>query len=157
MLAVLTFIGATVNLAKELSKANQPPPVDDDYADVNEGNPIPIFELVQAHITGVTIALYIVLALCILSVITSSMLIHGVKHNRRGLLTPFLIQEIVNVIVLAALIIWSLVIFEGHETVVYSALGTTAFLGLHVYFALVIFSQYQALGLIRMHEEISMK
>jgi len=85
------------------------------------------------------------------------MLIHGVKNDRRGLLLPYLCQEAFNIIVFFALFIWILVTFGTDIRVVGTALSMLGAVVLHIYFALVVFSQYQALGLIRMHEEHSMK
>ncbi|XP_042882201.1 uncharacterized protein LOC122259473 isoform X2 [Penaeus japonicus] len=129
---------------------------DDDYADVKEEQK-QILELVLDHMDAVKLALYILLGISLLCVVTSSMLIHGVRRKRRGLLLPYIVQEVINIIVFIALIIGTFVILGTHKVVVSSMIGVIGGILIHLYFMLVVISQYQALGLIRMHEEISMK
>lgn len=78
-------------------------------------------------------------------------------QKRRGLLLPYIVQEVINIIIFIALTIGALVILGTHRVVVSSVIGVIVGLFVHLYFMLVVISQYQALGLIRMHEEISMK
>ncbi|XP_047468648.1 uncharacterized protein LOC125024917 [Penaeus chinensis] len=129
---------------------------DDDYADIREEQK-QITEVVLDHMDAVKLALYILLGVSLMCVVTSSMLIHGVRRKRRGLLLPYIVQEVINILVFLALIIGTLVILGTHRIIVSSVLGVVVGLLMHLYFMLVVISQYQALGLIRMHEEISMK
>ncbi|XP_068248754.1 uncharacterized protein [Palaemon carinicauda] len=158
-LVIFVFLGlgadAVNTLSKHLEKAAND--YEDEYVDVREDQPPTIMELFLAHITSVTIVLYVLLALCIFMIITSSMLIHGVKNDRRGLLLPFIGQEAVNAIVFLSLFIWILATFGTDTKVIGMAISILLGTLVRGYFALVVFSQYQALGLIRMHEEHSMK
>ncbi|KAK7071675.1 hypothetical protein SK128_027433 [Halocaridina rubra] len=158
IVVMFTLLGIGTNTLKAVHNQldQQPPSEDDDYTDVRE-EAKNILEMVMDHIETVKIVLYILLGLVLLCVITSSMLIHGVRRNRRGLLVPYIFQEILNVIALVAISIWGLVIFGTQYQIVSSVIGLFIGAFIHCYFALVVFSQYQALGLIRMHEEISMK
>ncbi|XP_069982705.1 uncharacterized protein [Penaeus vannamei] len=106
---------------------------------------------------AVKLALYILLGVSLLCVVTSSMLIHGVRRKRRGLLLPYIVQEVINIIIFIVLIIGTLVIVGTHQIIVSAVVGVIGGILIHLYFMLVVISQYQALGLIRMHEEISMK
>lgn len=158
-LVMFVIMGLGADSVNKLSKAFEEKVDDyeDEYVDVREEQGPNIMEIFLDHISTVIIFLYILLAVCILMVITSSMLIHGVKNDRRGLLLPYLCQEAFNIIVFFTLFIWILVIFGTDIRVVGTALSMLGAVLLHIYFALVVFSQYQALGLIRMHEEHSMK
>lgn len=156
-LVMVLFLDVGVSTAKTLheihrSRINE----EDDYMDTQD-QPKQIMELVQEHISYVKIALYVVLALTLLLIITSSMLIHGVRTDRRGLLLPFIVQQLVNIMVFVTLDIAVLVIFGAHRVVIGSVLSMLVGCLIQLYLVLVVVSQYQALGLIRMHEEISMK
>lgn len=70
---------------------------------------------------------------------------------------PYIVQEIFNIIILLALAISVAVIFGAPELLLGIILGAAGGCILNLYFLLVVISQYQALGLLRMHEEISMK
>lgn len=160
MVVMFVFLGVGVDTAHKLSNSHQPSPshdsLDDDYADIRT-EAKNMMELIVDQISTVTVVLYILLALCLLCVVTSSMLIHGVKRNRRGLLVPYIIQEALNVIALISVDIWLLVVFGTDMRIISLGLSLAGGFLVHLYFGLVVISQYQALGLIRMHEEISMK
>ena len=66
-------------------------------------------------------------------------------------------QQVVNIVVFVALDITVLVIFGAHKIIISSVLSMLVGCLFQLYLVLVVVSQYQALGLIRMHEEISMK
>lgn len=156
-LVMVLFLDTGVSLTKSLHELNRNRlNEDDDYMDTYE-KPKQILELVQEHIGYVKVALYVMLALTLLLIITSSMLIHGVRTDRRGLLLPFIVQQLVNIVVFVALDITVLVLFGAHRVIIGSVLGMLVGCLIQLYLVLVVVSQYQALGLIRMHEEISMK
>lgn len=78
-------------------------------------------------------------------------------QNRQKLLLPFIIQESVNLVIYTALAILIVVLFGAQTMIISSVISTVVGILINLYFLLVVISQYQALGLIRMHEEISMK
>jgi len=157
LLVMLVIMQVGASTAREMHKTSTSPSVDDDYENLNLEMDESAFELMQQHIGMVKLALYVLLGLAVLLIITSSMLIHGVRRNRRGLLIPYMIQESVALLVYIALAIAPLIAIGTYNPIVYFTLSVTGGILIHVYFLLVVFSQYQALGLIRMHEEISMK
>jgi len=159
MFAILTIMMVFMNAGAKQTLREHDAAVfneDEDYPAVQE-NEKQILEIIIAHIDLVTIALYILLGVSLLCVITSSMLIHGVRNKRRGLLLPFIVQEVINIIVFIGLMIGALVGLGTHYIIVSGVMGVVGGMLIHIYCMLVIISQYQALGLIRMHEEISMK
>ncbi|KAG0720770.1 hypothetical protein GWK47_047818 [Chionoecetes opilio] len=158
MLGMMTLVDVGVQTAKHLEESHRSSldEKSNDYMDTQD-QPKNMFELIQEHMDYVRIALYIMLVLSLLTVITTSMLIHGVRRDRRGLLLPFMVQEVVNIIIFVAMDVTLLVLFGAQEAIlgmVFSVLGGVL---LQLYLLVVVISQYQALGLIRMHEEISMK
>lgn len=157
LLVMLVFLQVGVDTAKvtATSKTTSVPSSQDDMTD--ESAVEQMQKLMQEHIGTVKIVLYVLLALAVVHVITSSMLIHGIRRNRRGLLLPYLVQETVALVVHIALIIAPLIVIGTMNVVVYSVLCIAVGVVVQVYFMLVVISQYQALGLIQMHEEISMK
>nr|XP_027237946.1 uncharacterized protein LOC113829059 [Penaeus vannamei] len=152
LLVMVALFGAGTRKALEDPVFNE----DDDYADVKEEQKQAI-ELVLEHMEAVKLALYILLGVSLLCVVTSSMLIHGVRRKRRGLLLPYIVQEVINIIIFIVLIIGTLVIVGTHQIIVSAVVGVIGGILIHLYFMLVVISQYQALGLIRMHEEIIFK
>lgn len=128
----------------------------DDYADVAD-NDKAAMELVMENLDVVKNVVLALLAVSVLLLIASSCLIHGVRNKRRGMLVPYMIQELINIAVFLGLIIINHVYLGSHEVAIYFSLSVGGGLLIHLYFLLVVISQYQALGLIRMHEEISMK
>lgn len=156
MLVFLLFVDSSVDLASNIHEVHRNSLKDDDYADVGD-QPKQIFDLVKEHLSYVKIAFCIVLTLGLLSVITSSMLIHGVRRDRRGLLLPFITQEVLNIVIFIALDISVAVIFGVPDVLIGLVLGVAGGCIIELYFLLVVISQYQALGVLRMHEEISMK
>ncbi|XP_063848297.1 uncharacterized protein LOC135093233 [Scylla paramamosain] len=155
-LVMVMFLDAGVSTAKAVNEIHRSRMNDDDYMDTQD-QPKQIMELVQEHLSYVKIALYVMLALALLLIITSSMLIHGVRRDRRGLLLPFIVQQLVNIVVFVGLDIAVLVLFGAHKVIIGSVLSMLVGCLIQLYLVLVVVSQYQALGLIRMHEEISMK
>ena len=132
---------------KSLNGGQLPPDYEDD-----------IMEITKDLISIVSIIVYVIFAVCLLTVINSSMLIHGVRRNRRGLLVPYIFQEFIRIIVISSVIIWIIVVFRAQGPIIGTVLGLLTCLIIDIYFVLVVISQYQALGLIRTHEEeMSMK
>merc|ERR1711976_382774 len=72
--------------------------LDDDYTNERDiaRQQQDVLKMVMEHSETVLIVLYVFLGLAILKIITTSMLIHGTKNDRRGLLIPFCIQETIN-------------------------------------------------------------
>lgn len=157
LLLMMMLVDVGVSASKSIHESHRSSlDPDDDYVDAHD-HAQTMFELLQANITYVNIALYIMLGLAVLMIITSSMLIHGVRTDRRGLLLPFIVQEVVNIIVFIAIDIAVLVLFGAQEAIIGMVLSVVGGCLIQIYLLLVVISQYQALGLIRMHEEISMK
>lgn len=129
---------------------------DDEYLDIPEEDKH-LLELIMDNIDLVKIVIYILLGASLLIVITASMLIHGVRQNRRGLLIPFVIQDVINLLLLCAFAVLALVVLGTSMVIVIIVIVIFVVILIKVYFLMVVISQYQALGLIRMHEEISMK
>merc|ERR550519_628330 len=100
-------------------------------------------EFVKLHLSLATGLCYFFLALSLVPVVVDSMLIHGVKNNRRGLLFPFIIAESVKSVLLLILAITLLSLFGGIETIIYMAISFFVGVGLEIYFILVVVSQYQ--------------
>lgn len=70
---------------------------------------------------------------------------------------PFIIQEVLNIVIFIALDISVAVLFGFAEILLVIVLTVGGGCIIEIYLLLVVISQYQALGLLRMHEEISMK
>ena len=81
----------------------------------------------------------------------------SILQDRRGLLLPFIVQEMMNIIILIALSVTVLVLFGALNVIIGLVMSVLCGCLIKLYLLLVVISQYQALGLIRMHEEISMK
>ncbi|KAG7172661.1 hypothetical protein Hamer_G006878, partial [Homarus americanus] len=149
---MLVFIGTATDSASQLhhfantelhgSHLNE----DDEYTDSWEEQVEGILELIKAHIQ-----------MALVQIVTSSMLIHGVKHSRRGLLLPYLVITTIGILLCIIMGIVMFAVLGNASMIVSSAASMLVGAGLQVYFMLVVFSQYQALGLIRMHEDMSMK
>ncbi|XP_042215113.1 uncharacterized protein LOC121861445 [Homarus americanus] len=160
---MLVFIGTATDSASQLhhfantelhgSHLNE----DDEYTDSWEEQVEGILELIKAHIQMVQILVYLMLAIALVQIVTSSMLIHGVKHSRRGLLLPYLVITTIGILLCIIMGIVMFAVLGNASMIVSSAASMLVGAGLQVYFMLVVFSQYQALGLIRMHEDMSMK
>ncbi|XP_076054785.1 uncharacterized protein LOC143033345 [Oratosquilla oratoria] len=132
--------------------------MDDDYVEAEvQGIVERLLGMVTEHLGGVLIALYITLALSFLWLITSSLLLHGVRRNRRGFLVPWILEEAVILLLFIAIIIVCFVVYGVSVAVAIIVVGVVVTALVHLYYVLVVISQYQALGLIRMHEEISLK
>ncbi|KAF2363136.1 Protein of unknown function DUF4728 [Trinorchestia longiramus] len=114
-------------------------------------------EVLKDNVFPVKVAFLVLLALAFLSIITSSMLIHGVRKNSRGLLVPWLMQEVVHGILGLTLVILIFIVFGSHNIAWTTAIPIFACICIQIFFMLVVVSQYQALGLIRMHDEMCMK
>jgi len=159
---MMTWLQAGTSLATSVAKAA---PVDaygskdDDYTDsteykqANKDASVAVMEFVHMHVSLANGLCYFFLVLALVLVIVDSMLIHGVKNNRRGLLFPFIIAEAVKTVILLIVAITLLSLFSGVETIVYMAISLFVGVGVEIYFILVVVSQYQALGIIRMHDE----
>lgn len=137
---------------------------DDDYADANEvaqanlEGTAEIMDTIKNHVDTVKVVCYCLLFFSLFCLIAASMLIHGVKRNRRGLLLPWIVLECVKTLLFFIAPITLLALFGGNEVIIYTSLSFFVAIGLEVYFILVVISQYQALGIIRMHnDEINMK
>lgn len=116
-----------------------------------------LVDLARKYIDGFQILLLVWLVLAILSLITSSMLIHGVRRRCRGYLLPWVIQEIVHIVLSISLMVFVFVIAGAIQWSWMVALPVVLGVGLSIFFILVVISQYQALELIRMQDEICMK
>nr|XP_045608838.1 uncharacterized protein LOC123764771 isoform X2 [Procambarus clarkii] len=157
VLVILSLLSSGTNSVTSLEPS--PRPIysdDDDYADLQE-EAKNVLEIFRENIDLAKIVIYILFGTALLLVITSSMLIHGVRRNRRGLLVPFIIHDMINVIIFFGFAVVVLVVFGTHTVIISSAISIFAAILIQIYFLLVVISQYQALGLLRMHEEISMK
>jgi len=99
----------------------------------------------------------VLLILSLLSIITSSLLIHGVRKARRGLLVPWMLQEIVHFVVGILLVAFVFVLLGSVKAAWVSVLPNLLILIIQIFFFVVVLSQFQALGLIRMHDEMCMK
>ena len=157
--ARVTFIlaGNGKDDVKSLNGGQLPPDYEDDIMEITNyvGD---IMEITKYLISIVSIIVYVIFAVCLLTVINSSMLIHGVRRNRRGLFVPYIFQEFITMIVIASLSIWIIVVFRAQGPIIGTVLGLLTWVIIDIYFVLVVISQYQALGLIRTHEEeMSMK
>ncbi|XP_071527344.1 uncharacterized protein [Panulirus ornatus] len=155
-LVLLMFVGVGIEETRKSRPTPDPLEADDDYIDIREQQENAL-EWLKDHIDMIKILLYIFLGLSLLLVITTSMLIHGVRRNRQGLLLPFIVQESIMLVVYVLLIILSLVSLGSKMPIIYCDITFVVSFVVDLYFLLVVISQYQALGLIRMHEEISMK
>jgi len=113
---------------------------------------------IASHIDTAKVFFLILLVLSFLSIITSSMLVHGIRRRRRGLLLPWLGQEVIHMLVALTIVVFVFVVLGSiQEAWVFNAQVFVCFL-LEVFFFIVVLSQYQALGLIRMHnDEMCMK
>lgn len=114
-------------------------------------------EMISSHVQIVKIVFIILLVLAILSVITSSMLLHGIRSKRRGLLVPWLLQEIIHVIINLIFIILIFVVLGAMKAAWITVIPSFVVMLVQIFFFVVILSQYQALGVLRMHEDMCMK
>ncbi|XP_018016559.1 uncharacterized protein LOC108673266 [Hyalella azteca] len=114
-------------------------------------------EVLKSSVMAVKVAVLVLLVLAILSVITSSMLIHGVRKNSRSLLVPWLVQEVLHIVVFLAAVVVMFGLFGVHEVAWAIAVPLLVVMCVQVFFMCVVASQHQALGLIRMHDEMCMK
>merc|ERR1719239_879430 len=99
----------------------------------------------------------VLLVVAFLSIVTSSMLIHGIRKARRGLLVPWCCQEVVHILLTLVIIVFDFVILGVTKAAWMSVIPSFVILILQFFFFLVVVSQFQALGLIRMHDEMCMK
>ncbi|KAK3885705.1 hypothetical protein Pcinc_010091 [Petrolisthes cinctipes] len=159
ILLMLIVMGIGVDAAKETHRisATTSSSFDDDYENINEDLSQSDFELIQQNIGLVKAVLYVLLAMYTVLIITASMLIHGVRTNRRNLLLPYIVQEVISLLIFIGIAIAPLIAIGTFRIIVYFSLCVLGGIFIHIYFLLVVISQYQALGLIRMHEEMSMK
>jgi len=110
-------------------------------------------EDIANHTDTAKIVFLILLVLAFLSVVTSSMLVHGVRRRRRGMLVPWLAQEVLHMVVGVAIIVLVFMLLGSiQEAWVFNAQMFVCIL-FQVFFFVVVVSQFQALGLIRMHED----
>ncbi|KAB7499439.1 hypothetical protein Anas_01187, partial [Armadillidium nasatum] len=120
-----------------------------------------VIEFIETHIETVKIILLIAVCQQLLDVICSSCLIHGIRRNRRGLLLPWAITHclylVIELSILVVYIVLLVYLSEFYSAILPSMAVLLIWMALHIYFILVVISQYQALGLIRMHDEMCMK
>lgn len=136
---------------------------DDEYTDVagdkfkadNADAMKDIMDVFTKSMDTVKVVCFCLLTYSLLLLIVASMLIHGIRRNRRGLLAPWIILECGKTLIFLIGAITLFAIFGGNEIIVYTGLSMFAAVGLEIYFILVVVSQYQALGIIRMHDEIA--
>lgn len=107
-------------------------------------------EMIDKYIFIIKIVFLVFLILSFLSIVTSSMLIRAVKTARRGLLMPWVIQEVIHILVGVACIVGLLVSIQAVWVWCVPFLVSLVF---QVFFMVVVISQYQALGLLRMHDD----
>jgi len=115
------------------------------------------FDAISHHIDTAKIIFLILLVIAFLSVVTTSLMIHGVRKNYRGMIIPWLVQEVVHFLMCWAVII-TVFVFLGpiREAWIFASSFVLSF-ALQVVAFLVVLSEYQALGLIRMHNDMCMK
>lgn len=114
-------------------------------------------EAVKKGTFAVKIVFLCLLILAILAIVTSSCLIHGVKRQRRGLLLPWMMHECLHMLINLSIII-TIFVFLGaikHAWILASPFFGTFFIGL--FFFTVVLSQFQALGMLQLHDDMMMK
>lgn len=131
-----------------------------DYTNSSSTNTEQLKEIVNAleyYSYGLMVLCLVLLALAILSIVSSSMLIHGVRKSRRGLLVPWILQEFIHILLALTLAVLMFVLFGAQSMSWTVVVPIILCCFIEVFFIIVVISQYQALGLIRMHDEMCMK
>lgn len=116
-----------------------------------------IVDIIKKHFYFVQIAMLVLMCFAILSIITSSMLIHGVRKRCRCLLLPWVAQEFLNIFVGLAMTIITFILLGTAQLAWTLAVPFIVYIFIEIFFILVVISQYQALELIRMQDEMCMK
>jgi len=140
--------------------------VDDDYSsgaisgggeNVNLNLPGTIGEITgdkaQDAIFTVQVVCLCLLILVFMSLITSSMLISGTRNRRRGLLLPWIIQEVIHIIV-GIFFVGIFFYFLGNQKAAWYLAGPFfVTVTCQFYFIFVVISQFQALRMLMVQDD----
>lgn len=149
-----------INMVRESLQRYESNTTRDEY-DEMEKRSESIIDFIQEH--GETVKILLLIAVCqqLIDVIFSSCLIHGIRRNRRGLLVPWIITHSIYVVIELFILVLYIVLLayvsQFYGAILPSIAMLLVWMALHIYCILVVISQFQALGLIRMHDEMSMK
>jgi len=106
----------------------------------------------------VQILVVVLLVTAFLSIVTSSMLISGTNKRRRFMLLPWVVQEVLHMIFGIAYVVAAFYALSDTGKIQwYFTTPVFVTMGLQIYFILVVISQFQALGMLSLQDEMMMK